>query len=128
MKITFGRIFETSLIAKTKSFKELQPLIEWLQQAIDNLARVSTGAVTVGDNIDSNVYVQKVKSTSLNVSIEFKVLKVPIALFVAKQSPISPQVSSFAWQILSNGNCQASFIFTAAPTQGVEVSLIAFNA
>jgi hypothetical protein len=128
MKITFGRIFETSLIAKTKSFKELQPLIEWLQQAIDNLARASTGAVTLADNIDSDFYTQKVKSTALNVSLEFRVNKVPTALFVAKQAPVTPQVSSFSWQILPNGNCQANFIFTAAPTQGVDVSLVAFNA
>jgi hypothetical protein len=128
MKITFGRIFETSLIAKTKSFKELQPLIEWLQQAIDNLARVSTGAVTLGDNIDASTYVQKVKSASLNVSVEFKVNKVPAALFVSKQAPTTPVVSAFSWQILPNGNCQANFIFTAAPTLGVDVSLVAFNA
>lgn len=128
MKITFGRIFETSLVAKTKSFKELQPLIEWLQQAIDNLARVSTGAVTLADNIDSNFYSLTLKSASLNVSQEFRITKAPIALIVAKQSPTTPKVTSFSWQMLPNGNCQANFIFATAPSTGISVTLLAFNA
>lgn len=128
MKITFGRLFETSLIAKSKAFKELQPLIEWLQQAIDNLARVNTGAVTLSDNIDSNFYTLNIKSASLNVSQEFRLNKVPVALVVAKQTPITPQITSFSWQVLPNGNCQANFIFATAPAQGVSVSVLAFNA
>jgi hypothetical protein len=126
MKITFGRIFETSLIAKTKSFKELQPLVEWLQQGIDNIARALTGGVNIANNLDAKIYSVRARSASASVTIEFRVDKQPVVLLLAKQFPVALPINSFTWQMLSNGNCQANLVFSSAPTVGVDVSLLAF--
>lgn len=128
MKITFGRLFDQSLIGKTKSGQELQAFIDWTQQAIDNIARALTSALTIGDNMDANFYTQKAKSTATYVVLEFRVNKAPKAMFVARQEPSSPPISSFAWQMLPSGNCEVVLTFSSAPTTGVDVVFLAFNA
>lgn len=125
MKITFGRIFEQSLVGQTKSFQELQPFVEWVQQAVDNTARALTSALTFDDNIDSQYTTQTLKGITTAQSVEFKVKKSPKALILAQQSPVSPVIQSFAWQQLSNGNVKADFVFASAPTTGVSVTLLA---
>ncbi len=127
MKVTFGRIFEQTLIAKTKSSEELQPFIEWVQTAIDNVARALTSQLTLSDNVDSAFYTQKFKGSTTTIVQEFKVTKTPKALLIAQQTPISPAVESYAWQMLANGNAQVSIKFSAAPTTGVDVSFLAFH-
>jgi len=127
MKITFGRLFDQALIGQTKEGQALQPFIDWTQQAIDNIARALTSSLTVTDNMDANFYKQKARSSSTSVTIEFRVTKPPQALFLAQQSPISPAVTTFTWQMLANGNCQANLVFNSAPTTGVDVAFLAFN-
>ena len=125
MKITFGRIFEQSLVGQTKSFQELQPFVEWVQQAVDNTARALTSALTFDDNIDSQYSTQTLKGNATAQSVEFKVKKAAKAVLLAQQSPVSPVIQSFAWQTLSNGNVKADFVFASAPTVGVSVTLLA---
>lgn len=125
MKITFGRIFEQSLVGQTKSFQELQPFVEWVQQAVDNTARALTSALTFDDNIDSQYSTQTLKGITTAQSVEFKAKKSPKAVLLAQQSPVSPVIQSFAWQTLSNGNVKAEFVFASAPTVGVSVTLLA---
>lgn len=125
MKITFGRIFEQSLVGQTKSFQELQPFIDWVQQAVDNTARALTSALTFEDNIDSQYTQQTFRGNSMFQSVQFKLKKTPKALLLAQQSPISPAVQSFNWQLLTNGNVEANIVFSSAPTNGVAVTLLA---
>ena len=77
MKITFGRIFEQSLVGDTKSFEELRPFIEWVQQAVDNTARALTSALTFEDNIDSQYSTQTFRGNAVSQSVEFKLKKNP---------------------------------------------------
>ena len=126
MKITFGRIFETSLVGKTKAYEELAPFVDWIQSAIDNMARALTSKLSLADNIDSQLVTQTVKSTSASVTTAFKLRASPVALLVAQQSPISPKLSAWAWQRLANGDMQAVLTFESAPTTGVEVRFLAF--
>lgn len=125
MKITFGRVFEQSLIGNKKSFQEIQPFVEWVQQAIDNTARALTSALTFEDNIDSQYTTQSCRGNAVSQSVEFRLKKVPKAILIAQQSPVSPVIQSFAWQVLSNGNVRAEFVFATAPTVGVSVSMLA---
>jgi hypothetical protein len=126
LKITFGRIFETSLVGKTKAYEELQPFVDWIQGAVDNIARALTSKLSIRDNLDAQTLSQKAKSTAATVTLEFKLKGVPIALLVAQQSPVSPKLSSWAWQQLANGNTQAILTFDSAPTTGVDVRFLAF--
>ena len=128
MKITFGRLFDQALIGKERDAQVLQPFIDWTQQAVDNIARALTSALTIGDNMDANFYTQKAKGAATAVTLEFRVNKTPKALLLAQQSPISPTVSYFAWQMLPSGNCQVNLQFVTAPTAGVDVVFVAFNA
>lgn len=123
MKITFGRIFEQSLVNKTRSFEELAPYIEWTQQAIDNIARAITGEITFDDNIKSQYTTQTIRSQAN--TLEFKLRAAPKALILAQQSPVAPIVTSFAWQQLTNGNTQAIINLSATPANSVTVTLLA---
>ena len=125
MKITFGRIFEQSLVGDTKSFEELRPFIEWVQQAVDNTARALTSALTFEDNIDSQYSQQSFRGTALTQSVEFRLKKIPKCVLLAQQAPISPAAQSFTWQQLTNGNTQVNIVFNSAPTTGVTVTLLA---
>jgi len=125
MKITFGRIFEQSLVGDTKSFEELRPFIEWVQQAVDNTARALTSALTFEDNIDSQYSTQTFRGNAVSQSVEFKLKKNPKCVLLAQQSPVSPAAESFTWQLLTNGNVQANIVFSSAPTNGVTVTLLA---
>lgn len=125
MKITFGRIFEQSLIAGTKAFDELRPFLEWVQQVIDTLARAMTNGITFADNIDAQWSTQTLKSQTTAASVEFRTRKRPLALLVASQSPTSNPVVTFTWDILANSNVQANFVFSAAPTDGVNITFLA---
>lgn len=126
MKITFGRIFEQSLLKESKFLEDAMPFIEWVQQAVDNIARALTNSLSIADNMDAQVLTQKVKGGATSQSVEFKARKTPMALMLAQQVPTSPRVLSFAWQNLPNGNVQASFVFDSAPANGVDVRFIAF--
>jgi hypothetical protein len=44
---------------------------------------------------------------------------------LAQQSPVLPAAQSFTWQLLTNGNIQATIVFSSAPTNGVTVTLLA---
>jgi len=125
MKINFGRIFEQSLIPDQPR-EQLAPFIEWVQQAIDNLARALTNSLTIADNLDAQILNQTIRSTAAATSVEFRTRKVPEALLIAQQSPTTPVISSYAWHVLTNGNVKADITFTAAPTNGVSVRFIAF--
>lgn len=125
MKITFGRIFEQSLVGNTKSFTELAPFIEWVQQAVDNTARALTSALTFDDNIDSQYTTQSFRGNDAAQSVEFKLRKIPKCVLLAQQSPIVPAATSFTWQVLTNGNVQANIVFSSAPINGVTVTLLA---
>lgn len=125
MKINFGRIFEQSLIPDQPR-EQLAPFIEWAQQAIDNLARALTNSLTIADNLDAQILNQTIRSTAAATSVEFRTRKVPEALLIAQQSPTTPVISSYAWQVLPNGNVKADITFSAAPTNGVSVRFIAF--
>ena len=125
MKITFGRIFEQSLVGQTKSFQELQPFVEWVQQAVDNTARALTSALTFEDNIDSQYSQQSFRGTALTQSVEFRLKKIPKCVLLAQQSPVLPAAQSFTWQLLTNGNVQSTIVFSSAPTNGVTVTLLA---
>jgi len=127
MKVTFGRIFEQSLIGKTKAAEELQPFIDWVQQAIDNTARALTSNLSVSDNLDAKFYYQTLKSTTVSASTTFKPTKVPKHLSVSAQTPVSPAVQSFTWQMLPDGNCQINLVFGSAPTVGVQLALLAIH-
>lgn len=126
MKITYGRIFETALVGKTQAFQELQPFVEWAQQAIDNITRAIAGSLSIADNLDASVTTQKAKGATTSVTLEFKAKKPPLALMVAAQAPTAPAITSMAWQQLANGNTQAILTFSAAPTTGVDVRFLAF--
>jgi hypothetical protein len=125
MKINFGRIFEQSLIPDQPR-EQLAPFIEWVQQAIDNIARALTNSLTIADNLDAQILNQTIRSTSAVTSVEFRTRKVPEALLIAQQSPTTPVISSNAWQVLPNGNVKVDITFSAAPTNGVSVRFIAF--
>lgn len=125
MKITFGRIFETSLVGKTKAYEELQPFIDWIQSAIDNMARALTSQLSVSDNLDASFISQTARSTSTAVTLEFKAPKRPQALMLAS-APVSPKVTSWGWQVLVNGNVQVSLVFDAAPATGADLRFLAF--
>jgi hypothetical protein len=127
MKITFGRIFEQSLIAKTKSAKELQPFIDWIQGAIDNIARAMTSNLSVADNLDARFYYQAMKSTTVSATTTFKPTKVPKHLSVSAQTPVSPALVSFTWQMLPDGNCQINCVFGSPPIVGVQLALLAIH-
>lgn len=126
MKITFGRIFEISLLKESKFLEDAMPFIEWTQQAVDNIARALTNSLSVQDNLDAQVLTQTVRAQATTATVEFKTRKVPLALIVASQSPVAPTITSFAWQVLPTGNVRALFTFSAAPTVGVDVRFIAF--
>lgn len=125
MKINFGRIFEQSLIPDQPR-EQLAPFIEWVQQAIDNLARALTNSLTIADNLDAQILNQTIRSTSAVTSVEFRTRKVPEALLIAQQSPTTPVISTYSWQVLTNGNVRADITFSSAPTNGVSVRFIAF--
>lgn len=125
MKITFGRIFETSLIGKAKSYEELAPFIEWVQQAIDNMARALTAQIGVQDNLDAEWIDQTVRSTTNTASLEFKTSKAPKGLLLA-QAPVNPKVTSWGWKLTTTGNVQVILTLESAPTAGVAVRFLAF--
>lgn len=125
MKINFGRIFEQSLIPDQPR-EQLAPFIEWVQQAIDNLARALTNSLTIADNLDAQILNQTIRSTAATTAVEFRTRKVPEALLIAQQSPTTPVISTYSWQVLTNGNVRADITFSAAPTNGVSVRFIAF--
>jgi hypothetical protein len=97
-----------------------------VQQAIDNIARALSNSLTIADNLDAQILNQTIRSTSAVTSVEFRTRKVPEAVLIAQQSPTTPVISNYAWQVLTNGNVKADITFSSAPTNGVSVRFIAF--
>lgn len=124
MKLTFGRIFETSLVGRTKAYEELAPLIDWLQQAIDNMARALTSQLGVQDNLDAEWIDQTIRSTTATASLEFKTSKTPKALLLAA-APVNPKITSWGWKVTTSGNVQVILTLDTAPTAGVAVRFLA---
>jgi hypothetical protein len=127
MKITFGRLFELGLIATTKSAEELRPFIEWVQTALDNIARTLVQNVTLTDNIDAQVVSFTARdSSSYPASVKFR--KRPIVLLLGKQFPTSPIITSYTWEQQDDNNVKVTVNFATVPSQGVTVTLLAFFA
>ena len=126
MKITFGRIFELGLIAKTKAGGELQPFIEWVQQSIDNVARALVQNLTIRDNIDAEIVSFQVTSSTYSYTTDVKFRKRPLVLVVAKQFPTTPAITSFAWANNPDSTVKITVTFLSAPSSGIYLSLLAF--
>lgn len=126
MKLTFGKIFELGLVAATKSAGELRPFIDWVQQALENLSRVLVQNVTVGDNLDAEIISFKATSATTTYTNTVKFRKQPQLVLLGKQYPTTPSILSWAWEVKDSQNIVVTVNFSAAPSAGVTLSLLAF--
>lgn len=123
-KLPISRIFDTALIAKTKSYAELEPFLVWVQETLDTFFRALNGKLTVGDNIDGQYFTVRLRgsaSQSVNLALRAR----PQTLIVAQQVPTTPAITSFTWEPTQTAQTRINVTFSAAPTDGVEVKVLA---
>jgi hypothetical protein len=125
-KLPISRIFDTAIIAKTKAFAELEPFINWIQETQDTFFRAINGKLTLGDNIDAQLFTVRLRGNSVDQSVSLGLRARPVALFIGKQNPITPRFSSYAWQIGQNGQTEISVTFLSPPVNGVDITIVAF--
>lgn len=115
-KIQIPRIFEVALIAATKAYKDIEPLVDYINQLSDNVIRILTNGVSLNDNMDAKRLALDLKdntATSINVG------KVPVAVYLARQVPATPLVTAWSWDIDKDGNLQVTVKFDTPPSSTV---------
>lgn len=100
-KIIVSKLFEVATIATTKSFKDIEPFVTWVNDLSDNLCRILTNSISLGENVDCQRYSIDLKH---NIPVEVVLSKktLPVAVYLARQSPIEPMIR-FAWEPSNDG-------------------------
>jgi hypothetical protein len=127
-KLSFARIFDTALIATTKSYQELQPFIEWIQNGFEMLYRNINGNLTIQHNLAAQMFQWSVKSSATLVTDTIGLKARPMGVVLFQQNPTTPLVMAFAWEPDQKGGGQVKITvqFASAPTSGVQLTVVAF--
>jgi len=118
-KITISRIFETSLVATSKAYQELQPFIEYVNGLADNTIRILRNGITLGDNINCSIISQQLTP---GTALTFAVNARPVGVIViASDRP----VTSFVWSYTADAT-QISATITSPSTVAFNVKMCVF--
>lgn len=127
-KLSTARIFDTALVATSKAYQELQPLIEWLQNSVEMFYRNINGNLTIEQNLAAQRFQWSVKSTSALVTDTIGLRAKPMGLVLMQQNPTTPLITAFAWEPDQKGAGQVKVTvqFASAPMSGVALTVVAF--
>jgi hypothetical protein len=123
-KLTTSRLFDTGLIGRAQVYQELQPFFDYQTQLNENLMRVLINGVGLRDNLDVRILTVTVRHGEF---VSVAVPKPPLVVLVGRQTPLTPALLSFVWDVDAEGRlrCRAT---TDAPTSGqaLDLTLVVF--
>lgn len=118
-KLTVSRIFDVAQLATSKIYQDIRGFVEYMNQFVDNTIRILTNGVTIKDNLAATTFTIPCRH---NKVVTVTLDKKPLAIFLGRQYPIDPQVTSFAWDFLDGTSISIKAKFDST-TNPVELSL-----
>lgn len=116
--VTIQRLIDKAPFAKSQAAQELSILVDYLNNAFDNLIRVTRKGIGLRDNLDCIVITTKLTH---NTSSTIAVGKRPILVQIA-QSTVG--VTSYVWtQSTESSQISITAKFDGTPTAAVDVTL-----
>lgn len=113
-QFTTTRTYDRDAVLKTNAGKELSTFIEYVNNSIDNLARIIRQGIDTNDNINCQL---KDVTVVNGGEVEIDVKSIPKGVWVIKQSPVSTfPINSFAWDIVSNTRIKIKASFLNSPS------------
>lgn len=99
-KLSTPQTFDHSRIAATDAYEQLQPFIEYTTQLLSNLINLANNGISIGDNFDAD-FITAV--TQPNISTTVLTTRIPVAVLVGRQDPITTPITYFVWQPTADG-------------------------
>ncbi len=121
MKVTIGRIFETSRALSTKAGQELTDVLNFVAQFAELTLRSLRNGLTDADNTDCTIRIVQLT----NEPISIPTTKRPVEIRARRVLSATAQLARpIAWYFGSNGSIVVQANFVTAPTQPIDVEII----
>ena len=125
MKITVSRLFDTSLISKSQSFKDLGPYFDYQLQLNDNFYRTITNGVNWGDNMAGSLIGA---SLTPGVTSTVNLGLTPVAVLIGQQDTTTHPITSFVWTQDSKLNLLCTITVADSTYKSpIKVTLVVLN-
>lgn len=108
--IQVPKIFDVSLLSRSKILGDIQPLVDYLSQFTENIVRALQNGIAVADNLDSLVKTVSLSSGTATI-IGLPSSRVPIGVLVLKQTTTTNPITSFVWQMTDSAQLQVTATF-----------------
>lgn len=123
MRINAIKLFETSSIKDDKTREAIQPFIEYVNNALDQLIRLSNKQTTFGDNIDAEI----IEITLTHNVAKPAVIRQPervIGVIALKVFSPTDAVNSLSWKITTDGGLSLLAVFKEAASDTRKVKFL----
>ncbi len=115
MRISAIKLFDLATIKDDKVRTEVQPFVEYVNNALDQLIRLSNKQTTFADNIDSEQIEISIKHNSAKDAVVRQPERI-IGVIALKVYSATDAVNSLAWKITNDGGLSLTAMFKEAST------------
>lgn len=123
-KLTVSRIFDVALLAQSKIYNDIKSFIDYMNQFVDNVIRILTNGVTIKDNLAAAQFTIPCRH---NKVVTVTLTKKPVVVFLGRQYPVTPQITSFAWDFIDGTTISVVPKFDVpTSTDSLDVTFVAF--
>lgn len=123
-KITISRIFDVAQIATSKIYSDIKGFIDYMNQFVDNVIRILTNGVTIKDNLAAVQFTIPCRHDKIET---ITLTKKPTVVFLGRQYPVTPQITSFAWDFIDGTTISVKPKFDSpSSTATLDLTFIAF--
>ena len=123
MKITAIKLFEASSIKDDKTREAVMPLVEYVNNALDQLIRLSNKQTTFADNMDA----EQIEINITHNVAKDAVVRQPeriIGVMVMKVYSPTDAVNSLSWKITNEGGLSLTALFREASSTSRKVRFL----
>lgn len=123
-KITISRIFDVATLATSKIYSDIKGFVEYMNQFVDNVIRILTNGVTIKDNLSATQFTVPCRHDKIET---ITLVKRPTVVFLGRQFPVTPQITSFAWDFIDGTTISVKPKFDVpTSTASLDVTFVAF--
>lgn len=123
-KLTVSRIFDVASLATSKIYSDIKSFVEYMNQFVDNVIRILTNGVTIKDNLAATMFTIPCRHNKVET---ITLIKKPVAIFIGRQYPVTPQVTSFVWDFIDGTTISVTPKFDVPTSSAsLDVTFVAF--
>ena len=123
MRISAIKLFDLATIKDEKVRVEVQPFVEYVNNALDQLIRLSNKQTTFADNIDSEQIEISIKHNSAKDAVVRQPERI-IGVIALKVYSATDAVNSLAWKITNDGGLSLTAMFKEAAADARKVRFL----